>query len=340
MSNIAFRKKAAKERRMREAGVIVKKDFSGIAFEPKEIVIEIGDQVARGQNIGIYLPEDLNSLYRRKNLCLKLFKDSIDHWGHARGVGISSILESTVVQNLMALRGLAPRVYDLVKINDRTAQVTDYLEGKEGVIPISDPRFHFDGNEIEFSENFIDGKLVDFQGCNFKNFGVYKEALIDKAKRGTTDRGSGGRAYQSSCHFEGFRDTEKRLKKLGFSEFKDKTVLDIGCSYGMFCQEAVKLGAKRVVGIDWPNVIKITQELAILDGFFNIDFYGIDIKSLSKTGLFLLTGIEKFNIHLFLAMENWVAWPAWVKNCDTLYYEGHGAVRPFWVKHFKEGKND
>jgi len=331
MSNIAFRKKAARERRMRQAGVVAKKSFKGLAFKPKKLKIKLGKEIARGQNLGVFRSGSLGKIYSRKNLCLKVFKESDAVWGHPRGVGQSLILESTIVQNLMALRGLAPRVFDLVKVDGKTAQVTEYITGKKGVVPISDPRFRFDPNEIGFEENFIGGKFVDFQGTIFKDFKAYRKELVDRAVKGTNDRGSSGGAYQTSRYFKGLRDTKKRLAKFKFSGFKGKNVLDIGCNYGMFSQEAVRLGAKRVVGIDWPGIIRITQELAILDGFFNIDFYGLDIKNLSFSAFQELTGIYRFDIHLFLAMENWVGWPGWVKKCDTLYYEGHGAERPFKV---------
>jgi len=92
-------------------------------------------------------------------------------------------------------------------------------------------------------------------------------------------------------------------------------------------RKAHDLGAKRVVGLDLPHISEIGAQLAILDGYYNFDFHGADIKTITQKELIKLTGVPKFDIHLFLAMENWVGWPKWVKNCKVLYFEGHGVER-------------
>ena len=336
MSNISLRKKANLERKMKQAGVVAKTLTTLSKHKRKVIDLELGEKLSRGQNIGIYRPKGLDEMYARKNLCLKVFNDEAEIWGHPRGVGRSSIEESTKVQNLMAMRGLAPKVYDIVEIGGKTAQVTDYLTGEMGAVPISDDRFHFDPWEIKFSENFIHGKLVDFQGTVFKNYKGEKIEAVDRACKGVKSKGAPDGAYQSTKYFRGLRDTEERLARFDFKEFEGKTVLDIGCSNGVMSQEAIKLGAKRVVGLDRPQVVEIAEEMAIYDGYFNIDFYGVDLDTLDRVSLYQKTGIRKFDIHLFLAMENWVGWPEWAKNCNTLYYEGHGAKRPYKVYNYSQ----
>jgi hypothetical protein len=331
MSFSSFRRRAIMQNHNKIIGVITKENFEEVKLDLKEIKIELGPEIAHGQNCTVYKPEGLDALYARKNLCLKVFPHSDTVWGHPRGVGVSPIVETTMVQNLMALRGLAPRVYDLVKVNGLTAQVTYYQTGPQKKCPISDPRFQIDPVETRTDYNFAAGKLLDWQGSVFVDFKAYKESVIKKAIAGFTTRGSGGGPYQGNDYLTGFRDTAERLGRYNFSDFKDKTVLDIGCNLGMLGREALKLGAKRVCGVDWPQVCDIARELAILDGYFNIDFFGADIRDLTVSEITRKTGIEKFDIHLFLAMENWVGWPAFVKNCNRLYYEGHGAVRPFKV---------
>jgi len=117
-----------------------------------------------------------------------------------------------MVQNLMAIKGLAPRVYDVIKVNGKTAQVTEFIKGPVGVVEIKDDRFHIDQGETKTDYNFIGGKLVDWQGSIFKDFKKYKRDLINRAVKGTVCKGAGNGAYQSTNYFPGLRDTKERLK--------------------------------------------------------------------------------------------------------------------------------
>jgi SAM-dependent methyltransferase len=261
-------------------------------------------------------------------------------WGYEGAGGISTILESTIAQNLLAMKGICPRVYDLVEVEGKTCQVTDFLEGKNGAVSFKDDRFSFYKDDCDRDHNYLGGKLFDLQGTKLKNYSDYKNYVISELIRRNGAHGHANRLYQSTDYHPGLRDTQERIKKYSFKNFKDKFILDIGCNNGMMCREAYDLGAKRVVGIDWPDMAEMAQELAILDGYYNIDFYGADIKNLNQKDLQKITGIDKFNIHLFLAMEAHVGWPEWVKNCDTLYYEGHGTNRPFEVFNYNLDKND
>ena len=339
MGNIDLLKQEVKLNRLSGSGVKTKDEFEGLTYKKRVIAVTYGPKIARGQNVDLFKPPELEQIYNRKNLCLKVFTNSKEVWGHPRGVGRSPILECTIIQNLLALKGLAPRVYDLVEVDGRTAQVTDYVTGPRSRKKIDDDRFYIDPIEQKTSYNFVGGKLVDFQGCVFKDFEGYKRSVYEKAIKGTGSHGSGAGAYQSHPSFTGHRDTAERLNRYQLPDFRGKNVLDIGCNYGMISREVYNRGAKRVVGIDWPEVVVIAYELAFLDGYFNIDFVGADIKNYTKEKLKSATGISKFDIHLFLAMENWVGWPEFVKNCDILVYEGHGAVRPFEVYDYR-GKTE
>ena len=292
--------------------------------EFKKLDILLGKKVGHGANVDVYLPEKLDCLYGRKNLCLKVFRKSKLMWGSVCREGYSPIYESTIVQNLMALRGLAPRVYDIINVNGKTAQVTDYLVGQPKVATIVDDRFSFNQNEIKKPYNFIDGKLIDFQAVIFKNFIEYKKSFIRGCLNITQFPQGHGGLYQSLDYHAGKRNTKERLARYKFKDFKNKKVLDIGCNLGLFSRASCDLGAKRVVGIDWSGIAEKSAELAILDGYFNIDFYGVDLRDTSWADIIKMTGIEKFDIGLFLAMECHVGKPEWLKNFDTLIYEGHG----------------
>lgn len=329
MQYLDWCKKRKIARWVSEGGAIPSVVFSDLEKKVKEIDIEVGERVAKGTYTEIYRPKELEKMYCRKKLCLKIFTEGTENWGKDCMFGYSSIVESTMVQNYMAGQGKAPYVYDIVKIKGKYAQITDFIEGENKEGKIEDDRFIFHKTEITQPHNLINGKLVDFQGAKFKDYGSLKRAILFKATARIESQGASGGAYQSTKYFGGFRDTEERLKKYNINEFEGKTVLDIGCNYGMFAREAIRQGAKRVVGIDTPEVVNIARQLAITDGYFNIDFIGTDLKEITWDKIKSITNIEKFDIHLFLSMVHWVGMPDWLKNCDILYTEGHGKNREF-----------
>ena len=334
MSKVDEMRQAAKLRRIHTFKYLESEAEKNSLPVLKKLDIPLGKNVASGTHVKIYLSDKLERIYNRKNLCLKVFINSKSVWGSTSKEGAGPIYESTLVQNLMAIRGLAPRVYDLVSIRGKTVQVTDYLQGDKKAVSISDDRFEFNEEEIKKHYNFVGGKLVDFQASKFKDIKQYKISVLKRAL-GVTQwpQGQVG-LYQSADYFEGKRNTEERIKLYNFQDFENKRVLDIGCNLGMFCRHAVKLGAKRVIGLDFPEVVEITKELAILDGYFNIDFYGLNLKGCSWNEITSLTKLKKFDIFLFLAMEMWVGRPEWINKCKTLYFEGHGVSREVRVEQF------
>jgi len=334
MSNVDLHKKAAII--SRGGGHLPEEEANYKILLPKLKVldIELGKKVAHGTNADIYLNDEIEKIYGRKDLCLKVFWRSKSMWGYKDAGGISTIFESAIAQNLLAVRGICPRIYDLALIDGKTCFITDYLIGENKRVEYSDDRFDFYVDDWSRDHNFIAGKMIDLQGTKLKNYKEYKKHVVKQMIARNNAHGHTNNLYQSTGYHSGFRDTKERLARYNFTGFENKSVLDVGCSNGMMCRTACDLGARRVVGIDWPDMIEFSQELAILDGYFNIDFYGGDIKSLSGSDLKEMTGIDKFDIHLFLAMVTHVGWPEWIKNCDTLYFEGHGVNREFKVYHY------
>jgi len=330
-----LRRQAAKERRAREFDYVAKSSYKKADMKLRKLKLAKGNLLGNGQNTDVFEVSGLDKFYSRKNLCLKVFKNSRTVWGYKGSLGQSTIAESTIVQNLMAIRGLAPRVYDLVEVDGKVAQVTDKVEGKAGAVKFEDDRFSFVEHEKGQPHNFVGGKFVDFQGAVFKDFNSYKQKLMAQACQFTSFPRTERQLYQSSGAIRGKRDTKTRLSRYKFPSFKGKTVLDIGCNLGMLMRSAYDKKALRVVGIDWPDMVEVSREIAIMDGYFNLDFVGADIKKLTREKVQELTKIKRFDIHFFFAMEMWVGWPEWVKKCDTMYYEGHGVVRPFEVKNYK-----
>ena len=338
MSNIDLYRAAAKKRRIEGFNHVAKSTYTPPEMKLNKIKGRLGGKIGEGQNVAVYKMKGLGALYRRRGLCIKVFKNSKTTWGYSGVMGESNIYESTIVQNLLAAKGLAPRVYDLVEIGGKVAQVTDLVTGSDKPVPIKDDRFTFVEHELLRPNNFLGGKLLDFQGAIFKDFHKTKKAMLNRAHTHTSFPRTELRLYQSTDYCDAKRETKGRLSRYKFPSFEGKTVFDIGCNLGMLMRAAEDNGAKRVVGIDWPDMVDIAEEVAIMDGRFNLDFVGGDLKKLSHEQVQELTGIKRFDIHFFFAMEMWIGWPEWVKDCDTLFYEGHGVERPFWVKDLKSEK--
>lgn len=80
----------------------------------------------------------------------------------------------------------------------------------------------------------------------------------------------------------GWVSINSRLKYFDYLDFKDKTVLDIGCNSGGQCLWAKKNGAKRVVGYDIDEKrIKQANTLKEIEGL-NIDFQVKDLFELDS----------------------------------------------------------
>ena len=81
------------------------------------------------------------------------------------------------------------------------------------------------------------------------------------------------------------------------SDLKGKTVLDIGCSDGLFSFEAKRRGAKRVVAVDHSKVnpskgFFVARKILGLDvEFIDSDIYNLDVDKLGKFDLVLGLGL-------------------------------------------------
>lgn len=249
-------------------------------------------------------------------------------WGKLLGdKKFTSILVDTVkVQNVMHFKGLAPRVYAMFVLeidgmsfpsllmddvgNETMAENNPEIRERvynrvkaeceaEGIVPPF--------GDLDTPGNVIGRVWVDWQGAGFTE--AYRDGLKNKVQAGGM---FGDGFYQSIPEFnlEGYRDTDKRPAELGFDQidFNGKTVHDCGCSSGMLAIEAIRRGAKRVVGTDHGHVVDATRELVNYMGYFNIDFYQMDINK-DQTGF---CDIAEFDITLFLSMYRHVLLPNWV----------------------------
>lgn len=307
-----------------------------------------------------HLLEKVKQHYGRESqkLCVKVirqpYKGDINehYWGYYTATNQydpkkgSPVLEAVKIQNIYAMADLAPRVYAVfafeqppIKTGEPGEQYIAMLTEDMGK---DDENVDLDkwylklqnfasNNEIE---PFLDGRVsnvvggvwVDFQGFKFKE--GYEEQLrknIDGiAKWGPFSN------YQTikELDMKGGRDIEHRIEKLklGNLDFRNKTVLDIGCSAGVFCNYAVDKGAKYVMGIETPEIAVAARQLSNYLGYFNIDYIGCDLKNVTYEDFTSeITGGEKFDIVLLLSMTMHIGYPEYIDKLvkDILVWEGN-----------------
>ena len=254
-------------------------------------------------------------------------------WGGSHGL---PIYECTTVQNIAWMHGLAPRVYHIgTMMYEGSAcvyQLVDYVEGKfegsdmEKLMSVLKPYgvyLHPELKDYE-GENFIDGKMVDFQ-----IFGIDMKFYRGKVKE-IIENNVFGFVYQDvEGMFDGTRNTEKRFEELNLDAFKVKkhnTVLDVGCSSGSFCFKMSDQGAKRVVGLELPHVAEACRHLANYKKYWNIDFIGTDARGLGYQEFCELTDIHKFGVVINLSTTAHMGFPEFIhKACgDLLVFEKSG----------------
>lgn len=298
----------------------------------------------RGKHCFLYekggVLEEAKKLFGRENenVALKIFFLPLEgemkdyYWGRAWSIystgrteeigRISKLEGATFIQNLCWLEGLAPRVYALLLIERNgkkyPAQLVQKLEGEIAPSPawvrnqaekvLTDYLKQFDCKvshlKLLRKNDFIDGKLIDFQG--FRLGKKTKEKIRDYVR----EHGKYGKYHYQSVPEIGLtakpRDTEQRIKDMKLEEinFEGKTVLDAGCSLGVFCNYSAKRGAKRVVGIDLN--IKAPQVLSFSLGHHNNDYIVKDLTIDTIDGNFDIVFYLSMNIHCG-GMQRWLA---------------------------------
>lgn len=296
------------------------------------------------------LEELLFQEYGRQGLCLKAFyRPDFYREGQPletfRWGGCSLLSDSTRVQNLFAWHSLAPRVFDIVKLNSPNnswkipwcfAQVTSFLEDPTNP-PLGKKDYIMQKYGLVGKVRAVDGQLrghsqsfhglqVDFQTYGFFDREKYLQDLLKRIFRE-------GKPYQpiEELDFAGRRTVQQRarLLKLDEIDFRGKTVLDIGCAHGAFSREACRRGAKLVVGVD-KGIISQTEttasqafELCNWLGFWNIDFCPLALPAELER---LTREFKSFDIVLALSVIRHIGGPApWLaKLCDEVcLVEGH-----------------
>ena len=317
------------------------------------------------------LVEQVQKHYGRPEAVLKVFNVPMEgdlkdyYWGSPWRIysverteeicKISKLWEATIIQNLLWMGGYAPRIYGFAIINKDgnryPAQVTEFVKGDEAPSAewVATQRFAVEEYLKEFGcvphhkeqagvRDYIGGKLIDPQGCRFTK-DTHQKIVEYIRKLGVYGKG----IYQSDKQL-GFgahpRDTDKRIEQMGLNtvDFTGKDVLDVGCNIGVFCNYAERAGARRVVGIDAPEVARAAQVMSFYLGCHNIDYYGKDLLKENTEG--------DFDITLFLSMNVHIGFPEWVaeqtkslmifeENAKGGNYETHKWIK-FLRSFFKE----
>jgi len=260
-------------------------------------------------------------------------------------------MDRYIIKNIAWLNGYAPRVYEVCMVRDYHsereyhAHIMEYIDGEfatteEGYV-LWDKyeqdlknRFYVDryGPASEAS-NFIDGKLVDFDEFVFGDKDQYEVQLVDRYTK-TAYWGSTAAAYQDIpvIGIQGCRSYDRYIK-MGIMDMDltGKTVLDIGCSGGQVLYWAAKRNAKRIVGVDLPEIAKITFEMANFHEFFNIETVGCDLTQDNiQESVKQQTGLDQFDIVTIFSMNQHIGFHQYMRDLckDTLYLETNAGQMP------------
>jgi len=105
--------------------------------------------------------------------------------------------------------------------------------------------------------------------------------------------------------YKGQRDNSMRLSKVGF-DFKDKTVLDMGCNVGGMLHElapVIRYGVGMDYNYDCVNAANLIRDY---NGTHNINFYKFNLNTQDLSEIMDFVLLDKIDICFFLSMIKWV----------------------------------
>ena len=292
--------------------------------------------VIKPDKVRDYLPEIFDR-YPNLPICLKVNFDYPN-----KGFNINTY----IIKNIAWLLGIAPRVYDIAKIEDTDGRIykTQILEYLIGEFPHKDDSpiiweshlayladYYIGTYGIDwYSANFINDKLVDFDEFYFTNKKKYGRELKERFVK-TAYWGSNTASYQDLPNLEirGCRSHD-RFKLLGMLDLDltGKTVLDIGCSGGQALYWARERGAERIVGLDIPEIAKVAFEMANFHECFDIETIGCDLTQNNIQEIIKeKTGLDKFDIVVMFSVNAHIGFHQYMRDLckETLFLECNAA---------------
>jgi len=265
------------------------------------------------------IAKTLYALYGRRGLALKVFSGIAPQLQISASVsnpsyGLASLHHTTVIQNLLAREGIAPRVYGLVSVNGLMAQVTDYIKKTPNMYPkdlkpkLAELDRLFEKYNLKMLSTNLDGgpanwrngQYIDFSHFEFRDYDAYLKQLDIRAR---TRRGIVlDKAYQPipELGIIGSRDVEARIANMNLKavHFAGADVLDVGCSFGTFSRYATDAAARRVIGIDKNG--QLAFEINNVLGYWNLDIVTADIREYIPKKKF------RFDIVFLMAVQNYI----------------------------------
>lgn len=130
--------------------------------------------------------------------------------------------------------------------------------------------------------------------------------------------------YQTAYGLKGQRNLEGRLKFFLDSDFKNATVIDIGCNIGLMTQYACSKGAKSILGIDYDEeAIKIAIE--------NNNNKNVEFKCNDIDNYFFWSSLPNFDVTFLFSIIDTkelinpfgMLSKLCMKTNNILYFEGH-----------------
>ena len=275
---------------------------------------------------------------------------------------VGSVKEKTIISNILSLKNVAPKVYDIVKLQSDNmtvfAMVVQHIDGKiltgqaavdfivefkrvlesEGIL-ILGPRDAEDFQPPDFRRNIVcdptGSYYVDIQNFVFRNARERSGKLAD-AIHEVIDLGE-SRCFRPEKYrdesvpgllMQGGRDGLRTIFKIReFLDqnqvgFQDSTVLDVACNLGMFSAYALSRGARWCVGLERPEIVQVARQFLFEHGFTRFDMIGCDVKEASVAGLLPL---RKYDWVIYASTDEYIGFPDWLNKLDMrfLLYKGH-----------------